>query len=165
MTASGIARGRKTGVLAGLLIWVCACDEGDLFGPDLGPTVGPEHGGVLLELSYPDDTAAGESVPFRITLTNIGSEPYTIEDPQFDVYLLDGSGKVLWNFLYGNVIIGGVPHPIPPGETYVFDISWELNRNESGTVSGGDYLVFSVFYPLFPPALVSETRSITILGE
>ena len=74
-------------------------------------------------------------------------------------------GDVLWNFLYGNVIIGGVDHTIQPGETYEFEVVWELNRNDGGTVAEGDYLVFSVFYPLLPPALVSETRSITIIGE
>jgi len=127
--------------------------------------VGPEHNGVLLELSFPEQVPAHESVFFRVLLTNVGSEPYTIEDPQFDVYVLDGSGSVLWNFLYGNVIIGGMPYTISPGEAYEFEVVWELNRNESGTVGAGDYLVLSVFYPLLPPALVSETRSITILGE
>lgn len=151
-------------VLVGMLAGGAACDD-DLFGPDLGPTVGPEHDGVLLELSFPEQVLAGGSVPFRVLLTNVESEPFTIEDPQFDVYLLDGSGDVLWNFLYGNVIIGGVDHTIQPGETYEFEVVWELNRNDGGTVAEGDYLVFSVFYSLLPPALVSETRSITIIGE
>jgi hypothetical protein len=54
----------------------------------------------------------------------------------------------LWNFLYGNVIIGGIPHAISPGETYEFEVLWELNRNESGTVAAGDYLVlFSIASP------------------
>jgi len=159
------SRRLRNGVLAGLLVRVSGCDEGDLFGPDLGPTVGPEHDGVLLELSFPERVLEGESVPFRVLLMNVGSEPYTINDPQFDVYLLDGSGSVLWNFLYGNVIIGGIPHTISPGETYEFEVVWELNRNANGTVAAGDYLVFSVYYPLSPPALVSEIESITIAGQ
>ena len=61
-------------------------------------------------------------------------------------------------------IIGGIPQTISPGETYEFEVVWELNRNESGIVGAGDYLVFSVFYPLSPPTMVSETRSITITG-
>ena len=160
-----MTRWLNVGVLAAVLTGGAACDDDDLFGPDLGPTVGPEHDGVLLELSFPEQVPAGESVPFRALLTNVGSEPYMIDDPQFDVYLLDGSGSVLWNFLYGNVLIGGIPHTISPGETYEFEVVWELNRNESGTVGAGDYLVFSVFYPLLPPVLVSETRSITIAGR
>ena len=158
-----MTRWLRVGVLAGLLAGGAACDD-DLFGPDLGSTVGPEHDGVLLELSFPEQVPAGGSVPFRVLLTNVGSEPYTIDDPQFDVYLLDGSGSVLWNFLYSNVIIGGVDHTIPPGETYEFEVVWELNRNEGGNVAEGDYLVFSVFYRLLPPAQVSETRSIRITG-
>ena len=154
----------KVGVFAGVLAGGGACDDDDFFGPDLGPTVGPEHDGVLLELSFPEQVPAGESVSFRVLLTNVGGEPYTIDDPQFDVYLLDGNGGVLWNFLYDKVIIGGVDHTIQPGEKYEFEIVWELNRNEGRTVGAGDYLVFSVFYPLFPPVLVSEIRSITITG-
>ena len=128
-----MTRWLNVGILAAVLAGGGACDDDDLFGPDLGPTVGPEHSGVLLELSFPEQVPAGESVPFRALLTNIGSEPYTIDDPH--------------------------------GETYEFEVVWELNRNESGTVGAGDYLVFSVFYPLLPPALVSETRSITITGH
>lgn len=76
-------------VMAALLGLVGACEESDPFGPDLGPTVGPQLDGVLLELEFPDDLSVGDSVPFR-------------------------------------------------------------------------YPVFAVFYPLSPPALVSETLSLTI---
>ena len=93
-----MTRWLNVGILAAVLAGGGACDDDDLFGPDLGPTVGPEYSGVLLELSFPEQVPAGESVPVRALLTNVGSEPYTIDDPQFDVYLLHGSGSVLWNF-------------------------------------------------------------------
>lgn len=155
---------RTVAILGMLLLSSVACGDG-LFGPDIGPTVGPEHEGLRLELSFPEFVSAGDSIRFHIVLTNTDSQSYTMDSPQFDVYVMDGSGKVVWNFLHGAVIIGPGP-TILPGETYEFDHVWLQNENEgSGTVSAGVYLVFSVFYSGFPPALVSETEAITILRE
>lgn len=139
---------------------VVACDE-DVLGPNLGPTVGPEFRGLLIEIVSPS-TVESDSADIQIRLTNVGTEPFTMTDPQFDVYVLTPQGQLVWNWLDDKVIIGGGDTVIEPGNTYVLDIEWDLQSNDDDDVGSGDYSIFAVFYFPEPPALVSQTHSLVI---
>jgi hypothetical protein len=153
---------RSAAVLLALLgIATLRCDS-DPFGPDLGPIVGPELDGVRLEVTTPRDVSQGEEIPFQVTLRNVGASQYAFVGFPFDVYVLDGRGGVVWNFFFGGVDIGADPTVIEPGAAYEFELHWNQHRNGGGIVPAGTYLVFALFYPSFPPALVSDLRTITI---
>ena len=136
------------------------CGE-ETFGPDLGQTVGPEHNGLLIEVSFPDTVGVAQQVVFSVSLTNTRATPYTMPQPHFDVFVLDARGNVLWNYLYGAGVIG-TEFIIQPGEAFEIELVWNQNLNESGTVTPGKYGVLAVFFETFPPALVSERKSIVI---
>jgi hypothetical protein len=149
-------------LVMGIVIIVANCGN-ESFGPDLGPTVGPEHDGLLIELSFPVIVSVGEPVTFHVTLTNTGSAPDTLPQPHFDVFVLSNNGKVLWNYLYGAGVIG-TEFVLAPNESFEIDLAWDQRLNQSGSIPPGDYDVLAVFFDL-PPALVTHRESLVIVTE
>jgi hypothetical protein len=142
-----------------LSIAFAGCED-ELFGPDLGPTAGPEHNGLRIEVSFPDSVGVATQVAFHVTLTNTRTTPYTMPQPHFDIFVIDDGGDVVWNYLFGAGVFGDEV-VIAPGEAFEIDLVWNQNRNESGNIAPGKYSVLAAFFDL-PPALVSERESIVI---
>ena len=153
-TASGFISLLTAGFLS------AGCDDA-VSGPDLGPTVGPEHDGLRIEVAFPDTVDLGEEIRFHVTLTNTRTTPYVMPLPHFDVFVMDGGGEVVWNYLYGAGVIG-TEMVIAPGEAFESELPWDQSRNEEGMIEPGRFRVLAVFFDL-PPALVTEVRHLVVI--
>jgi hypothetical protein len=87
---------------AGIFIWAMRHPHAPVLSPDVRskhPSVSAQKGPLKLTLTlYSDKVPRNGPLWFRLTVTNVGKKPFTIDDPLFAPYFLD-DGENLIDYL------------------------------------------------------------------
>jgi hypothetical protein len=121
-----------------------------------------------LGLEMPARVRAGQPVPLKTMLRNVGKEPLELslggaEDPAvFDFVATRKDGPEVWRRLYGaQLSLNGRFLVLAPGQTVIFGHTWDQRDNKGRWVPPGTYHLRGVI-PASGGAMNTESRVLVI---
>ncbi|HYS11111.1 MAG TPA: BsuPI-related putative proteinase inhibitor [Myxococcales bacterium] len=130
----------RTWIVAGSVALAVAATDGGVAVTDAGADP------IRLELALPSHVRAGEAVPLRLRVENVGGQPVDLylrgRAPTLDVLVARASGEVVWSRLEGEIIPAIVQlRPLAPGERLELETVWNQRTKAGKRVGAGEYLV------------------------
>jgi hypothetical protein len=148
---------RAFALLLGLAVLAAAVASGSCDGEeDVGPG-SPDTGSLPLELKFdvPSEVRVGESVPFRLTVTNAGEEPLElglgdVNDgyaANYNFYIETADGEEVTCKLCANRAANPVLsfRTLQPGEELELVWAWDQTDNDLQPAPPGTYSVYGTF--------------------